>query len=1267
MQPALHRTIMVVDVEGFGDRRRTNEHQITVRAGLYRALQRAFAEKSIPWAACHHEDRGDGVLLLATPDIPKTAFTEKFPQRLAEALREHNDGRRTEERIRLRMALHAGEVHYDDHGVTSTSINLAFQLLDAPPLKAALSESDGPLAVIASSWFFDEVVRHSAASTPADYRPVRVTVKEAVTVAWVCLPDQPHEPSPGRRELELAPVVMKRTLPRDTADFTGRSQELAQLLTAATAAIDTGRTVIIHAIDGMAGVGKTALAVHLGHLLTEKFPDGQLFLRLHAHTAGQRPVDSARALASLLSAIGVNPSHIPADLDARAALWRDQLADRKMLMIFDDAAGHQQVEPLLPATPGCLALVTSRRRLSALDATMTLPLDTLPPDQAVALLQRLSARAADSMDADQFTEIVRLAGYLPLAISLLARRLRHHPSWSVEDLVTHLRSTLERILDIRAEDVAIASAFDLSYRNLPANERRFFRYLGLHPGPEVDIHSAAALANVSLADASRCLDTLYADHLLDESVPGRYRMHDLVRDYAGILTRRVPHADREKAMDRMLDYYQETAGNADERIHGDAAKDHDPAAHALVGTSDFSTRSQALSWMHTECANLIASVEYAARHGQHERVIGLAKSMNSFLWFAGPWDQAIFLHRSAANAGQSRGEPRSQAYSLNQLGELWRLTGHFSEAIDAHTEALEIYRSLATPDIHKQMAATTSFLGVARMTVGDLAGSIELHTQALDMFRELDYLLGEAIVLNELATTLRIVGDHRKACDAHEQALTIYSEFGNVFGKAFSLYGLGTTCRVTGDIPRATEIQEQALEIYRSLGHRIGEADALNELGLLRGLAGDMPEAEKMQARALEIYHELGHPLGQAETLNNKGSLLRADGDHQQAKAQHQAALRLARGVHSLLEEARALNGIAECELDLGNTDAAVTALRRATSIYRRIGAAEVSAATSRLAELRARLAAKTPDKIQQLAEAAENARHGHVVATWAGEQHPQPLDIIQPGDDAAIENTPLKPDKKIETGPGERTETETACEPAHRSTTTSTSTAITPSADDDAPATDRLVNTWSKPDMLEDLLDNVVDTYQRTERPIRMGFMLDIVDYGRRDSPAKESLQRRLAAVTRLVLDDLAVAPAETERQGTGDGVLVVLPARLDVQRALPVLLQSMAERLALDNTVSQDRMRVRMTADIGPVGLAELGFSGAMVTNMGRLLDSKPLRKWVTEHRERDLAVAVSDSLHRFVVAEGVPALGREQFTRVHVRAKELTTVAWLWIGAV
>lgn len=207
------------------------------------------------------------------------------------------------------------------------------------------------------------------------------------------------------------------------------------------------------------------------------------------------------------------------------------------------------------------------------------------------------------------------------------------------------------------------------------------------------------------------------------------------------------------------------------------------------------------------------------------------------------------------------------------------------------------------------------------------------------------------------------------------------------------------------------------------------------------------------------------------------------------------------------------------------------------------------------------------------------------------------------------------------------------------------------------------LTGTAPEPATLEERFNDIVTPCRCTERPIRMGFMLDIAGYGRRDSPAKESLQRRLARVVLLVLGDVGVALSDTECQGTGDGVVVILPQQLDVQRALPVLLSSIRKRLTHDNAGWPDRMRVRMAADVGPVGLAELGFGGAMVTNTGRLLDSKALRRWEATHTEHDLSVALSDSLYRFVVAEGVPGLPRDQFTRVQVRAKELAATAWLW----
>ena len=283
-------------------------------------MREAFGRAGIPWDDCGHEDRGDGVFVLVPAEVPKGLLAESLPSALVTALNAHNGTHPAPERIRLRMALHAGEVHYDEHGVTAASVNLAFRLLDAAALKAALAGSPGVLVVIVSSWFFEEVVRHSSAAALAGYQPVEVAVKETTATGWICLPDQIDPP--GRAALTLVPPVAAvpgmqsaaalRTLPRDTAAFTGRTRELDRLAAGACGTAAAGEVIGIHAVDGMAGIGKTAFALHAAHRLTARFPDGQIFLRLHAHTAGQRPVDPAEALAALLLTTGVGPQRIPA-------------------------------------------------------------------------------------------------------------------------------------------------------------------------------------------------------------------------------------------------------------------------------------------------------------------------------------------------------------------------------------------------------------------------------------------------------------------------------------------------------------------------------------------------------------------------------------------------------------------------------------------------------------------------------------------------------------------------------------------------------------------------------------------------------------------------------------------------------------------------------------------------------------------------------------------------------------------------------------------
>jgi transcriptional regulator with XRE-family HTH domain len=348
-----------------------------------------------------------------------------------------------------------------------------------------------------------------------------------------------------------------RTLPRDVASFTGRRQELAEL---ADAAAGTGAVVSIHAIGGMAGIGKTAFAVHAAHRLAARFPGGQIFVPLHGHTPGRQPVSPGDALASLLLTIGVPAGQVPADLEARAALWRDRVAGRQLLLILDDAAGSEQVRPLLPGAGGSLVLVTSRRRLTALEDARTISLDTLPPEEAAGLLVRLAVRPGLSSADSGVREITRLCGYLPLAIGMLARQLHHHPAWTVAGRAADLTAAVDRLELLATENLSVAAAFDLSYADLTADQRRLFRRVGLHPGAEADAYTAAALDGTELAVARRGLEALYDQYLLTEPAPGRYRMHDLVREHARALAGRLdPGDDRDRTTARLLEngqYYQ---------------------------------------------------------------------------------------------------------------------------------------------------------------------------------------------------------------------------------------------------------------------------------------------------------------------------------------------------------------------------------------------------------------------------------------------------------------------------------------------------------------------------------------------------------------------------------------------------------------------------------------------------------------------------------------------------------------------------------------
>jgi tetratricopeptide (TPR) repeat protein/transcriptional regulator with XRE-family HTH domain len=729
-----------------------------------------------------------------------------------------------------------------------------------------------------------------------------------------------------------------RTLPRDIASFTGRHRELDQL---AKATARAGGVVSIHAIGGMAGVGKTAFAVYAAHRLAGRFPGGQIFLSLHGHTPGQQPVDPEDALASLLLTLGVAPAQIPPGLEARMGLWRDRLAGRQLLLVLDDATSSEQVLPLLPGSGGSLVLVTSRRHLSVLDDATAVSLDTLPPEEAGELLVRLVGRTGLS-PADPFVDqITRLCGFLPLAIGMVARQLHHHPAWSVAGRAAELAAAAGRLELMAAENASVAAAFDLSYADLTEDQQRLFRRLGLHPGADVDGYAGAALDGTDLAAARRGLEALYDQYLLAEPTEGRYRMHDLIREHARALAGRVDRdRDREAATARLLDYYQYTAARADALIARQArpapafAAGPVPAAVPALGGGE-----RALGWARAERPSLLACLDHATATGQHARVVALTGGLAGLLRRDGPWAEAISRHTTAIQAARYLGDRLGQANALHDLGDVRRLTGDYLAAAQDLGQALGLYRDLGD---RLGQANAFSRLGDVRRLTGDYPSAAEDLEQALVLHRDLGNLLGQANALNHLGDVRRLTGDYLAAVEDLEQALGIYRDLGDLLGQANALNHLGDVRRLTGDYLAAVEDLEQALGIYRDLGNRFGQAGALLYLGVLRRLTGDYAAAVEDLEQALGIFRDLGNRGGEAESLNERGTLHRVSGELVRAEGCHRQGLDLARAIASSWDEAHALVGLGRCALAAGRATEAADNLRQALEIFQRIGAAEV-------------------------------------------------------------------------------------------------------------------------------------------------------------------------------------------------------------------------------------------------------------------------------------------------------------------------------------
>ncbi len=731
--------------------------------------------------------------------------------------------------------------------------------------------------------------------------------------------------------LRPAPPPVTATMPADTAEFTGRRKQLDAITAALMDATGPGGVVAIHAIDGMPGVGKTALAVHAGHLVAARFPDRQLFVDLHGHTSGQQPAGPADVLAMLLTADGVDPRYLPGDVDGRSAMWRGRMAGHRILLILDNAASGDQVAPLLPGSAQCLVLVTSRRYLGDLPASVAeVRLDILPPDDARTMFVKLAPRAVD--EPAQVAELVGLCGHLPLAISLMARLFTRHESWTISNLIEETRA---RLLTVTAESRTIAAAFELSYQYLPGEQQHFLRHLGVHPGSDIDAYAAAALSGLPLRQAAGHLDALHGDRLLDEPVARRYRMHDLIRQYASSLTAADSASERERAAGRLLDYYQHTAEAAATHL----ARYTRPAPTASVPMPEAAPRvagrDQAHAWMTTERANLMACIDYAASRHQDARVVGLTAAIASHLYRDGPWPQAIDLHAAAAPAAQRLGDQPGEANALLNLGSVRRLTADFPGAAAAMEHALDISR-----DLGDQFGASIALLnlGSVRRLTGDLPGATAALEQALDISRDLGNRICEANALSGLGEVQQLAGDLPGATTVLEQALDISRDVGDQFGVSIDLLVLGELRRQTSDLRGAAAALEQALEILRDLGDRIGEANALIIPGEVRHVSSDFPAATTALEQALEISRDLGDRLSEANILWNWGEVRQASGDFPGATTVLEQALDISRDLGDQFGVSIALINLGDLQRQTGDLRRAAAALEQGLEISRDLG-----------------------------------------------------------------------------------------------------------------------------------------------------------------------------------------------------------------------------------------------------------------------------------------------------------------------------------------
>ncbi|PSL56208.1 DNA-binding SARP family transcriptional activator [Saccharothrix carnea] len=671
------------------------------------------------------------------------------------------------------------------------------------------------------------------------------------------------------------------TLPFDVPDFTGRAADLEALTRPSTG-------TRVWAIDGMGGVGKSTLAVHAAHRLAERYPDAQLYVDLHGFTPGRAPLDPAAALATLLSSLGVPADRVPVDVDQRTSLWRTTLADRKAVVVLDNAADAEQVAPLIPGAPDCLVLVTSRRRLVDLDGATPLSLDVLPVPEAVELFTAVAGERPAG-DRAAVLEVVELCGRLPLAIRMAAARLRHRPQWLAADLLDVLRTKQSRLSGLTA-------VFTVSYEHLEPLRRRVFRTLAVHPGEHFDAFAAAAVTDVPLPRARDLVEDLLDDHLLEQKSRGRYEFHDLVRQYALTLPE-----DDEVPRRRMLDYYLVVADRAADLLQPGRRKAEPPVAHVPAALPPLADNDSAMAWYTAEHRNLVVLVEHAAAHGLPSHACALSRDVGHYLVITHHVDDLLRTQEVAAGCARELGDPRLESLSLHQLALTNYMACRYRVGLEYATRNVELARGLPNE------AHTVAVAGLLHHRLGAYSAALDCHRAALEIAqRDQDYRVS-AICTANIGRTRLALGDADEARELLEKALVRSREIGERNEEASNLTTLGTALSRLGRHDEALAALRAGLALAEELGNVHYAVRGGIELadGLLA--AGLPAEAEPHARRAIDALSG-GRVLDHlAEAHNVLGAVLAASGDAEGARRHHGTALRLASQIEYRREVERAV------------------------------------------------------------------------------------------------------------------------------------------------------------------------------------------------------------------------------------------------------------------------------------------------------------------------------------------------------------------------